>query len=319
MKSRLQRFSLVTVCLALLSVGFHASSWAGVDAFDRIFFFGDSLSDAGNVYALTGESARAPYDLIPSAPYTIGGFQFSNGKTWAQRFAQSLQLNMSGKASLDAPGRNGNYAFGGARARNGSVSLAPTGQDQLNLYLADHNGAAHPDALYVVQLGGNDVRDALDLLATGDQIAAQLAIQSAITAEAGLIMQLHAKGARHFLVANVPDIGLSPAVRLAGPSAVFFATFLASSYNAGLDFALAGLQGLPGISIDRLDLFAILGDIAANPADYGIADTESACLIFYVKSGAKCSKPETYLFWDGIHPTAKVHQIVSDTAAAIYR
>ena len=319
MKSRVQKFSITTVCIAILAFGVQARAWASTEDFDRIFFFGDSLSDAGNIYASTGQSARAPYEIIPSAPYRIGGFQFSNGKTWAQRFAQSMQSNRSGKASLDAPGTNGNYAFGGARARSGSGSLAPTGQDQLNLYLADFNGAADPEALYVVQLGGNDVRDALELLASGDQLAAQQAIESAVAAEAGLVMQLHDIGARHFLIVNVPDIGLSPAIRLAGPGAAFYATMLASSYNAGLDTAVDGLQGLPEISIDRLNLFSILSGIAAAPADYGITDTESSCLVFYVKSGAKCSQPETYLFWDGIHPTARIHKIVGEAAESIYR
>jgi outer membrane lipase/esterase len=319
MKSRVQKLSIITVCIAILSFGLQVKAWAGVEDFERIFFFGDSLSDAGNIYASTGQSAKAPYELIPSAPYRIGGFQFSNGKTWAQRFAQAMQSNRSGKASLDAPGRNGNYAFGGARARSGSSSLAPTGQDQLNLYLADYDNAADPDALYVVQLGGNDVRDALELLASGDPVAAQQAIESAIAAEVGLILQLHAIGARHFLIVNVPDIGISPAIRLAGPGAAFYATMLASSYNAGLDLSVEGLQGLPGISIARLNLFSILGEIAAAPADYGIADTESSCLVFYTRSGAKCSEPETYLFWDGIHPTARIHKIVSEAAESIYR
>lgn len=80
-----------------------------VDDFERIFFFGVSLCDAGNIFAITGQTAQAPYD--------IHGYQFSNGKTWAQRFARHLELKRSEQAALFAQGRNGNYAFGGARAQ----------------------------------------------------------------------------------------------------------------------------------------------------------------------------------------------------------
>ena len=66
-------------------------------------------------------------------PYEIGGFQFSNGKVWARIMARELETNRSGKASLFNPGKNGNYAIGGAKASTGrspcchrvSTSLAP--------------------------------------------------------------------------------------------------------------------------------------------------------------------------------------------------
>jgi phospholipase/lecithinase/hemolysin len=37
------------------------------DGFDGIFIFGDSLSDPGNAYALTGETSKTPYAPIPAA------------------------------------------------------------------------------------------------------------------------------------------------------------------------------------------------------------------------------------------------------------
>ena len=86
----------------IVSMGMMGNVWA--EDFDRIFIFGDSLSDPGNVYALTGETTQAPWVLVPDRPYDIGGFQFSNGHIWAQRFARHLKLNSSGKAALVEPG-----------------------------------------------------------------------------------------------------------------------------------------------------------------------------------------------------------------------
>ena len=305
--------------LAILTLGVHGGLWAK-GGFDKVFIFGDSLSDPGNIYLLTGTKAKAPYDLIPSAPYAIGGHQFSNGKTWAQRFAQNLSLNKSGEAALKEPGKNGNYAFGGSRLIPNDLSPVPSGLDQVNLYLADYHGEADSDALYVIQFGGNDVRDALEVLATTfDFEAAGAIIEAAVVTEIGLIHQLYARGARHFLVVNVPNIGLTPAVKLAGAEAVFLSSVLSASFNEGIATGIEELSLLPGVEIDSFDLFLLLNSVAASPEDYGISNVESACLMFYVKSGAKCANPENNLFWDGIHPTAVIHNLVGESAAALYR
>jgi phospholipase/lecithinase/hemolysin len=288
--------------------------------FERIFIFGDSLSDPGNFYALTGETAKAPYEPIPSAPYNIGGFQFSNGKTWAQQFSMEMQLGGSGEAALTAPGKNGNYAFGGARARNTADSLAPAGAEQLKLYLADHDGQAHGNALYVMQLGGNDVLDAGKILqGDGDSRVTESIITAAATAIAGLVGELYQRGARHFLVLNLPDIGLSPALRLAGSEAVFITGLLVSSFNQRLDRQIMQLRALPGISVTRLDMHSILSAIADTPRAYGLSNTDSACLAFNVNNVTGFRKPDKYLFWDGIHPTRAVHKIISQHAVKLFR
>lgn len=317
MKYNTKTANFIAIWLVIITLGVHGQSWAK-GGFDKIYIFGDSLADPGNIYALTGQAAKAPYELIPDEPYAIGGHQFSNGKTWAQRFAQNMRLNKSGKAALDAPGKNGNYAFGGSRLRPLDTARVPSGGDQVNLYLADHNGKANDDALYVIQFGGNDARDALEVLGGGDFSAAKAIIASAVEAEIDMIKQLYDSGARHFLVVNVPNIGLTPAVKLAGPDAVFFSGILVASFNEGLATALSYLRMYPGLEIRSLDLFSILNSVVDSPADFGIGNTESACLMFYVKSGAKCSNPENYVFWDGIHPTAVIHKLIGDSAAALY-
>ena len=49
--------------------------------------FGDSLCDAGNTFAATGEASRPPFLSVPAAPYSIGGHHFSNGSTWVELLA----------------------------------------------------------------------------------------------------------------------------------------------------------------------------------------------------------------------------------------
>ena len=251
--------------------------------------------------------------MIPSYPYAIGGHHFSNGKTWAERFAQGLQLSNGGKASLANPGKNGNYAFGGARARSGSGSAAPNSSTQVSMFLGDY-GAASSDALYVIQFGGNDIRDALVAGAT-DPGAASDIIQAAITAVASDIQTLYFAGARKFLVANSPNLAHAPAVRLAGASGP--AGVLSGLYNGFLEGALQQLEMLPGIEIHRLDMAGFIDDVVASPADFGIANAMSPCLMFFSESDAKCENADEYLFWDGIHPTAAAHQVLADEALGV--
>ena len=154
--------NLMAFWIAIVALGTHGGLWAK-DGFDNIYIFGESLSDPGNVYALTGETAKAPYEPIPSAAYAIGGHQFSNGKTWAQRF---------GKAAYGSSGKYGNYAFAGTRLAGDSLALSAT--DQIMLFLGDQGGVADGEALYVIQFGGNDVRDALVAYLVGGPGAAGL-------------------------------------------------------------------------------------------------------------------------------------------------
>ena len=265
--------------------------------------FGDSLSDPGNVFALTGAVSHTPYAVIPSAPYAIGGHHFSNGRTWIeQRPANDVNAQSSGPA-YQVSGVFTNYAVGGARARTTSTGIDLTLQVQD--YLADFGGA-RAAATHVIFIGGNDIRDAL--AAGGDPAI----ITGAVTAVADNIQTLYSAGARRFVVVNGPDLGLVPAVRMTGnPTVIAGATALSAAYNAGLAFAIAQLSALPGISITTVDLFGEFEDIVANPGNYGLTNVMDMCISPGVKGNAQCDNPDGYLFWDGIHPTKAGHAILA--------
>lgn len=311
-RDKLYKGFAVYLC-ALMLVVLPAISQAD-DDFERIFIFGDSLSDAGNVFELTGNVSTAPYLVVPAAPYDIGGHHFSNGKTWAERFAADMNNNKGGKASLKKPGKNGNYAFGGARARAGTGG-SPDATTQVGMYLGDY-GVARADALYVIQFGGNDLRDAL-VAAASDPNAAIGIIQAAIGDLALNIQALYAAGARNFLVANAPNLAHAPAVKLAGISGV--AGFFTGIYNGGLEGGLQQLElFLPDIEIYRLDMAAFTDAVVANPGAFGLSVTDAPCLSFFTEMGAICDDPGEYLFWDGLHPTAAAHKELAEYASDLF-
>jgi len=301
----------ITFCLILVAAN-SPSSFADSGYSDMVVF-GDSLSDPGNVFVLTGQVSVRPYveGNVPSAPYPIGqGKTFSNGPNWSQLVAKTLQLHGGTGPALRNQAFT-NYAFGGARASDAAGGPFDMSA-QVAQYLTD-NGAADPDALYAVWFGGNDVRDALFAYFAGGAPAAQAVITAAISNYATSMGILIAAGATDFVVPNVPNVGLAPSVTAFGPQASGLATLLSFAFNQGLSAVLDSLEGgFPGISITRVDMFTLITAAVDNPGAFGFVNAEDACLTPVVYDGAICKSPDGYLFWDGIHPTKVGHELLAD-------
>ena len=143
--SRLVAGVTVTLALVLSSTSsLPAQEWLGPNSFTGIYAFGDSLTDTGNLFALTG---------FPPEPYFEG--RISNGIVWIEYLAIAMQLE---------PGSLVNYSFAGATTgRDNELDVPgviefPGLQDELDLFEADLGGnSADPSALYVVWAGANDI------------------------------------------------------------------------------------------------------------------------------------------------------------------
>jgi len=279
----------------------------------EVVIFGDSLSDTGNAFALQKVNNTPPnYSvdplLIPDDAYARGGHHFTNGATWAEDFAQPLGLAADvSPAFRDADPRATNYAVGGARASDDGTCKSPNLPCQVQVFLQDFDGSAPANALYVIEIGGNDLRD---VLATGNPNLIAVAVGSV----GANILTLYEAGARKFLVWNAPDIGLTPAVRALGPVAVGAAGAAAVAYNTSLQIVLTNLEALPGINITEFDLYKALHAIVADPPAFGLTDVTDAC-IGPNDPPFVCNNPDTYLFWDGIHPTKAAHAFLAQDVA----
>jgi len=305
---RVTGWKVISLSVLLLAL----PGWAAAQTtFSRIVVFGTSLSDPGNVFALTGMQSTPPYGtldplLIPGAPYAKGGHHFSNGATWIEQFARPLGL----AADVLPVFRGGNakaanYAVGGARARNTAVNADLSAE--VNAFLLDFGNVAPSDALYVIEFGGNDIRDAL---VNNDPTI----INSALTAIGSNIQVLYAAGARKFLVWNAPNLKLTPAVQMLGPVIGTYAEMLSQAFNTGLITVLNGLAPLPGIKIVQFDAYRILNDIVSDPQAFGLSEVNAAC-VTPNDPPFECKVPDDFLFWDGIHPTKVVHAILAQDAA----
>jgi outer membrane lipase/esterase len=310
--ARVNKFASLVFIFAL----FAAMPVAAEQKVDDLVVFGDSLSDPGNAFALLGEQSLPPFLLIPEAPYGIGGHHFTNGRTWVETLGYEFGLAVG--PAFSPQGRFNNYAIGAARARSyGQIYLSM----QVATYLGRNNSKASAQNIYVLFIGGNDVRDAIETFAADPSggLASQV-IGNALAAVGDNISALASAGARRFLVLNVPDLSLVPAIRLQGAQAQKVAALLSNEYNKGLAQVLVNLQdSYSAIELKTLDTFALLHDVVENPGEYDMKNVVDSCITPGVIIDAICAKPEKYLFWDGIHPTQITHKLISESVIKLYK
>ncbi|MDX2151312.1 MAG: SGNH/GDSL hydrolase family protein [Bryobacteraceae bacterium] len=294
---------------------------ASAGPFTSLYFFGDSLSDTGNVYRATSFLNVITLGLAPvtpeSPPYFNG--RFSNGPVWAETTASRLGragdaqyagMTLGSFGNFQGPGRN--YAIGGARTGTGGAlgsfdSLVPTGvQAQVTTYLNRNGGAADPNALYFLLGGGNDLRDLA--LITDLQTQANQAGAAALDLTVSFI-GLYQAGARNFAMINGPNIGLIPESLAAGRGeSGFYASLF---FNAYLDYYGTVLQSLPGMNLITFDLFSLYNDVILDTLQggsrYGFTSLQPC-----IGGAVSC---QDSLFFDDIHPTARLHSLFGNAIA----
>lgn len=279
--------------------------------YSGLYVFGDSLSDVGNDFLLTGGRVPAP------AFYTDGSEvgRFTNGLNYADHLAAGLGLGLA--ASAVAGGTD--YAYGAARIDKVGAGLPPTALNfaqQVGRYLA--GGAADPSALYVLWIGANDMSDLIDAavqaIAAGNGAAVPALIGTRVGAVlnsiAGAVGGLASIGAQHFLIPNLPDLSLTPAVRAVG-NAAFSA--LVEGTSEAFNQSLAGVLGantFAVLDIRSLDVFAAQTEITLDPAAFGFSNVSEACYTGNVQGNGSpgvCNDPDQYMYWDSEHPSAALH------------
>ena len=277
---------------------------------NRVVTFGDSLSDNGNLYAVTAGAKPT------SPPYNK---RFTNGLT----FAEYLNGPMAPFGATDSA-KNINFAFGGARTDSIAVTLnnqIPGTQDQINAYLGS-GGTFGSKTLVTWLAGANNFFNLFDLvkagsLAPADLPAALTTTVGAASADAAKqFQQLATAGAKTVLVYNLPDLGLSADSRAAGAATAGLASGASNTFNAALAATTkAAASANSGTNFIQIDLVGFLRAVTTNPGAFGMDNVTDKCF-----SGASvCANPDRYLFWDGVHPTDAAHrQIATYTFMHLY-
>jgi phospholipase/lecithinase/hemolysin len=267
------------VLRALFPVLLLTSSFAS--AFDlskvhNLVVFGDSLSDNGNTYAAVG---------LPKPPYYKG--RWTNGYNWVDYFTR-----IAGLPAATAYLQNGgtNFAVGGST----SELLGA----QILVYLATVSGKPDPSDLFVIWIGSNDFTAGIKPDVTIG------AISTEITA-------LSLAGAKQFLVINVPDISLTPDIIAQGTAQVQAAKQFVTAVDSQLPAEVQFLASLYGVEIDLIDVNTLFTELVNDPGAYGFKNSTGEA--YNSSTGKEVKHPNVYVFWDGFHPTTRVHKLAAET------
>ncbi len=273
-------------------------------AYSALYVFGDSLSDNGNAYTLSGGA------WPPSPPYAG---QFSDGPAAAEYLAGQLGI---GLAPSVAGGTN--YAVGGAMTGplNYNYEVAspfalPAALEFTGVLAQAAAFASSPPSfdparsLFMLWAAPNDFFYALS---TGGNL-----VDAAATAVTNLISTVGlfaSVGATDFFIPNMPNLAQTPFGRSLDPFSREGLDSLSQGFNAALaqaiDLTRKGLiTGIPaGLDLLEFDTAGFLGEVISNPAGYGFTNVTEGC----VGLTTGC---EGYLFFDAVHPTTAAHQLLA--------
>ena len=293
---------------------------AGADGFSSLTVFGDSLSDSGNIPAVLG-GANFP----PDPPFV--GNRFSNGPTYAEQLPALLGI---------APGNVMNFALGGAFS--GQLTVAPgvtsgnlnalpprnllplsplDTRTQVTNFLATAPAIGGND-LFIVFAGGNDAFITLNAVAGDPANAITIIGAGTGTAAANIraaATDLINAGARQIILPNLPDVGDSPDAVATGPSGVQAANLFSTLLNSATLQVANDLNSTTPAMVFVIDNFSITKDIVANPAKYGFANTNLSCIDTPSCVFAPVDTQNTFLSFDGTHPTTAGHAILAAVVA----
>lgn len=258
--------------------------------------FGDSLSDSGNASitllgAVPGNGYY--YRNLPGVPFPVGEYTnppVGSGPTgiWIDQFAAK-----TGLSSTPFLAGGSNFAAGSATT---SGLLPQDMNNQVSLFLLTHLFSASSSSLYTFWGGADDIFNSLTP-------AAGTAAANNIAAE---IQQVAAAGGKNFLWLNLPDLGDVP--ELAGNTPAQIAANLASqAFDAQWAADLALLDS-SGINVIGVDINTLFNEILQNPGAFGFTDVTHECM-----TTTGCD-PNTFLYWDGIHPTSYADSLVAALA-----
>ena len=274
------------------------------NTYSKVFIFGDSLSDTGNLASVIG-----PFP----APYYQN--RITNGPVAVDTLTN--KLGDSAEASLHLIGLNAghNYAVAGAKASgNEAIDL----DTQILSFQANHGYVAPNDALYVFLIGANDVRAALY---EPDIIIADSIIKTAKNKIRDAIKNLHQSGARSFLIINSPNMAQIPETRLMAAATndselLSRANELSTRFNKKLHRVVERLEDNKGIHITEFNLSKTFSKVIETASEYGFTNNADACFssISYTFH-PDCNyglNADQFIFFDEIHPTARVHAMFGE-------
>jgi outer membrane lipase/esterase len=302
--------------IASIALATLASQTVTAAPYSGLYVFGDSLLDSGG-NALRNPDRRVTNTVGPTyQSYEVSGE--ASGKISPQFIADNIGINLTGSEYGGT-----NYAVAAHRSEHTLASITtlngkysgPAGEFNSYFYdLSLNNRSVDPDALYLINGGGNNLGD----IARGDLVGyTRIASNLLASAEA-----LANSGANYIVIVDVPNFPVSPTASVLPEAFNQFITDAVLDQNEQL---LAGVQAM-NANIVLLNSYQFSEELFANPSAFGFSlssEELSANCFEPAPFGCGGSKPEgnidsanpnpdQFFFNDNLHFTTLGNKIFAD-------
>lgn len=209
-------------------------------------------------------------------------------------------------------------------------------------------GVASPDKVYFLFGGGNDYLNMLNFEDNYNPAYMNDYVDYIVEGVTYSTERLVNAGAKQVVVLGIPDIGSTPRFNQTSDSEILRTA--STLHNKRLAIAVEKLKReYPDVKFSFVDIQKILAGLLVKAKEYGITNTVDACIdvplpgyaftplspyhkvfrnnfvLEYMqyqrvsdgKGGFRanfheCADPKHYAFWDVVHPTAKVHEVLAE-------
>lgn len=339
-----QRLAAVALALAALPSAAHAGP------ITSLVVFGDSLSDTGNILALTSSPLAASLGFTPRPAnpyYTLGQFTCGPDNTgpanttlnlqstaytagvWHHTLADGLGVPRAVAAGIEPVPAGTNYAYGGAQS-GGDDFISISVATQVERYL--DRPVISGNALHAFMAGANDLINAAEAPgATPASVTAQVPV--IVSNMRGAIEQVLTRlgaggGAEaHVLWGNVPPLDLVPQAAPLSPTLRAALGEASATLRAQIESAAAQLRTAhSGLTLNVLDVYTLFNDLISDPAGEGFTHVVTPVItpsafatpgpLERAQLAPAGANPDQFLFWDPLHPTSHAHALLGQAALA---
>ncbi|XP_050225569.1 GDSL esterase/lipase At5g45950 [Mercurialis annua] len=308
-----------------------------------VLVFGDSSVDPGNNNRLptTMKGNFPPYgkDFFDGRPTG----RFSNGRLATDFIAEAIGYTKTIPAFLDPNIKPTDLLHGV------SFASAASGYDDLTANISNvlpvsqqlkylmhykiHLGRLVGEkkanfiinnAVFIMSMGTNDFLQNYFLDPTRpDQYTVEEYENFLVSRMEDDFKEMHRLGARRLVVVGVPPMGCMPLVKTLKNEKTCVESYnqAVSSLNSKIKQTLIKLRQTLGIKDAYVDCYTMILNAVNNPKQYGLLETGIGCCgTGTVEYGDSCRGLDTcedaskYAFWDAVHPSQKIYQLLADEA-----